>query len=71
MPDNELGAMKIIEITGVSPNGFEDAVNHAVAKAAESVKGITGVEVVHQTAEVTDGAVTRYLVTVKLSFVVK
>lgn len=71
MTDIDSGAMKIIEIMGVSPDSFEDAVNQAVSKAAESIKGITGVEVIAQSAEVKDAAVSRYLVRVKLSFIVR
>ena len=55
---------------GVSPTGFEDAIDQAVSKASESINGITGVEVIHQAAEVRDGRVVTYRVTVKLSFVV-
>jgi flavin-binding protein dodecin len=71
MTEIESGAMKIIEIMGVSPESFDDAVNQAVSKAAESIKGITGVEVISHSAEVRDGAVSRYLVRVKLSFIVR
>ena len=72
MVDNIDGsAVKIIEIMGVSTTGFEDAVNQAVAKAAESINGITSVEVVRQTATVRDGSVVRYEVTVKLAFTVR
>ncbi len=65
------GAIKIIEIMGVSPTSFQDAVDQAVMKAAESINGITGLEVMHQTAEVRDGAVSSYRVTLKLSFIVR
>lgn len=68
--DIEPGAHKIIEIMGVSPTGFEEAIEQAVSKASESINGITGVEVIHQTAEVRDGRVVTYRATVKLSFVV-
>ncbi len=68
--DIETRAHKIIEIMGVSPTGFEDAIDQAVSKASESINGITGVEVIHQAAEVRDGRVVTYRVTVKLSFVV-
>ena len=64
------GAIKVIEVIGVSDSSWEDAVAQAVAKASESVKGITGVEVVAQTARVTDGKVVQYNATVKLAFVV-
>ncbi len=64
-------AVKIIEIMGVSAKGFDDAVNNAVQKAAESINGITGVEVVKQTATIVDGRIGRYEATVKLSFTVR
>ncbi len=56
---------------GVSEESFENAVELAVAKAAESIKGITGVEVESFSARVGDGKVTQYRATVKLAFVVK
>ncbi len=67
----EKGAVKVIEIIGVSPDSFEDAVQRAVSKASESVSGITGVEVVSHTARVEDGKVTQYHATCKLAFAVK
>ncbi|MDH3471363.1 MAG: dodecin family protein [Acidimicrobiia bacterium] len=65
------GAIKVLEIIGVSDKDFEDAVKQAVAKASESVSGITGVEVTAQTAKVNDGKVTQYHATCKIAFVVK
>lgn len=64
------GAIKVIEVIGVSEKSWEDAVSQAVSKASESVKGITGVEVTAQTARVSDGKVVQYNATVKLAFVV-
>ncbi len=65
------GAVKVIEVIGISDKGFEDAVSRAVSKAAESISGITGVEVVKMNARVEDGSVTQYRATCKLAFVVK
>lgn len=67
----EKGAIKVIEVIGISDEGFEDAIHRAVAKASESVKGITGVEVVNMNAKVVDGAVSQYRVTCKLAFAVR
>ncbi|HSJ70594.1 MAG TPA: dodecin family protein [Acidimicrobiia bacterium] len=67
----DASAVKIIEIMGVSTEGFEDAIGHAVAKAAESINGITSIEVVRQGATIREGSVARYEVTVKLSFTVR
>jgi flavin-binding protein dodecin len=67
----ESGAVKVIEIIGVSTKSFEDAIDNAVKKASESVSGITGLEVVSHTARVEDGKVVRYAATCKLAFAVK
>lgn len=65
------GAVKVIEVIGISDTSFEDAVQQAVAKAAESVSGITGVEIINMNARVVDGKVTQYRAATKLAFVVK
>lgn len=67
----ESGAVKVIEVIGISTDGFEAAVESAVAKAAESVSGITGVEVQKFSARVVDGKVVQYRATVKLAFAVR
>jgi flavin-binding protein dodecin len=63
--------VKIIEIMGVSEKSFSDAVRQAVREAAESIRNITGVEVIKSTAQVEDGEILEYHVTVRLAFVVQ
>ena len=65
------GAIKVIEIIGVSTESFDNAVSNAVAKAALSISGITGVEVERLSASVRDGRITHYKATMKLAFVVR
>ncbi len=65
------GAIKVIEVIGISDESFEDAVARAVKKAAESISGITGVEVHSWNARVKDGEVVQYRASCKLAFVVK
>ena len=65
------GAIKVIEVIGISDESFDDAVKRAVAKAAESVKGITGVEVTNMNAKVKDGEISQYRVACKLAFTVR
>ncbi|NND01724.1 MAG: dodecin domain-containing protein [Acidimicrobiia bacterium] len=65
------GAVKVIEIIGVSDKGFEDAISQAVEKASESISGITGVEVTNMNARVVDGKVMQYRAACKLAFAVK
>lgn len=64
------GAIKVIEVIGVSPKSFEDAVQQAVSKASKTIKGITGCEVISQSVGIKDGKVTQYRAAVKLAFVV-
>ena len=66
----ESGAVKVIEVIGISTEGFEAAVDNAVTKAAESINGITGVEVKNLSARVDEGKVVQYRATVKLAFAV-
>ncbi|MEY4744735.1 MAG: hypothetical protein RL272_680 [Candidatus Parcubacteria bacterium] len=63
--------VKIIEILGVSPKSFEDAIAQGVSRASKTVKNITGVDVLGQTADVKNGKITEYRVDMKLAFVVE
>lgn len=67
----ESGAIKVIEVIGISTTGFEDAVQQAVSKASRSISGITGVEIVGFSAGVRDGKIVQYKADTKLAFVVK
>ena len=60
--------VKIIEIMGVSTESFSDAVRQAVGDASKTIRGISGVEVIKSTAEVADGQISEYHVTVRLAF---
>ena len=62
------GAIKVIEIIGISSNSFDDAVNQAITKASKSVKGITGFEVVKHLASVENDKITSYRVVLKVAF---
>jgi flavin-binding protein dodecin len=59
---------KILELTGSSPSGIEDAVNTALAKASESVRNMHWFEVVETRGHIEDGKVAHWQVTVKVGF---
>ena len=71
MADVQQGTIKIIELVGVSQQSFSDAVRQAVAEAAKSVRGITGVDVMQSSAKVSDGQLTEYHVNVKIAFTIE
>ncbi len=62
------GAIKVIEIIGISSKSFDDAVEQGLKKASESVKGISGFEITKHSATVTDDKITMYKVVLKLAF---
>ena len=66
-----MSTVKVVELIGMSTKNWEDAANNAIKEAAETVEGITGLEVVAQTAKVGKGKITEYRTTVKIAFLVK
>jgi flavin-binding protein dodecin len=59
---------KILELTGSSPTGIEDAVNTAIDKANESVRNMQWFEVVETRGHIQGGKVAHWQVTVKVGF---
>jgi flavin-binding protein dodecin len=66
-----MSVLKVIELVGTSPNSWEEATKNAVDKAAETVRGIVGGDVVGQNVVVADGKITEYRVDVKVAFLVE
>lgn len=63
--------VKVLELIGVSEKSYEDAISEAVERTSKTVKNITGVDVVGQSASVRDGKVTEYRANIKVAFVVE
>ena len=59
---------KTIEITGSSTDGVNQAIDRAVVKAAETIRGLDWFEVTSIRGRIADGAVAHYQVTLKLGF---
>lgn len=66
-----MSVAKVIEIISTSKVSFDDAVREGVARASDSVTDITGAWVKDQSVDVTNGKITAYKVTLKVTFVVK
>ena len=63
--------VRVIELVGVSDKSWSDAAQQAVARASETLRRITGLDVLHSTAVVRDGKIAEYHVNVKVAFVVE
>lgn len=66
-----MAVIKVIELVGTSHEGWEDAVKQVVKEASSSLREITGVDVVNQTALVENGNITEYRATVHVAFAVE
>ncbi len=63
--------VRIIELVGVSNKSWSDAAQQAVIRASETVRHVTGVDVLRSSAVVRDGKIIEYHVDVKVAFVVE
>lgn len=65
-----MSVAKIVELVGTSDKGWDDAAQAAINEAMKTLRGIRGIEVVDQTAQVEPktGKITKYRTCVKLSF---
>jgi len=59
---------KKIELVGSSPNSIEEAVQNAVAKAAQSLRNLRWFEVVETRGQIEDNKVAHWQVTIKVGF---
>jgi len=64
------GVIKIVELVGSSPSSFSDAVRNAVSTASQTIRNITGVDVLSSNASVENGEISLYKVQVKVAFLV-
>jgi flavin-binding protein dodecin len=59
---------RIAEIVGTSPNGVDDAIRNAVARANQTLRNIDWFEMTEVRGHLTDGQVADWQVTVKIGF---
>jgi dodecin len=59
---------KSVEITGSSPDGVQQAIDRAIAKASETLRQLDWFEVVGVRGALAEGAVAHYQVTLKVGF---
>jgi flavin-binding protein dodecin len=63
--------VRVIELVGVSSKSWSDAAQQAVARASQTLRHITGLDVVKSSAAVKDGKIVEYHVNVKVAFVIE
>lgn len=62
---------KVIELVASSDKSFEDAVQQGLAEAAQTLRGIHGIEVRNWTADVENNRIARYKVAMHIALAVE
>ncbi|NGY36267.1 dodecin domain-containing protein [Flavobacterium sp. XN-5] len=63
-----MSVLKVIELLASSKVSWEDAAQKAIAKASKSVKNIRSVYIKDQSAAISDGKISEYRATLKVTF---
>jgi flavin-binding protein dodecin len=61
----------VTEISAISQQGFEDAVQQSVARANKTLRKIEGCWVKDMNVMIEDGSITRYKVNLEVTFVLE
>ena len=64
-----MAVARVTKITSSSTKSFQDAIDSGLSRAAETLRGITGLVVVDQKAKVVSGKITEYRTTIEITFV--
>lgn len=66
-----MAVARVTKITASSKKGWEDAAQEGLKRAASSLRGITGFELVSHKAKIVDGKISEYRVTMEVTFILE
>lgn len=66
-----MSVARITEISASSKTSFDDAVKVGIARAAKTLKNVSGAWIKDQEVAITDGVITEYRVKLKITFVLE
>jgi dodecin len=66
-----MAVARVTKITASSKKSFEDAIHQGLDRAAKTVRGISGLEIVSQKAKVEGGKIAEYRVTMEMTFILE
>jgi len=68
---NSPAVVRVVEMVGISDRSWSDAARQIVARASETLRHVTGLDVLHSSAVVRDGKIIEYHVNARVTFVVE
>ena len=66
-----MSVARVTELSATSETSFDDAVNQAVARATQTLRGVEGAWVKDQNVLIEDGNIVGYKVNVEITFVLE
>jgi flavin-binding protein dodecin len=63
-----MAVIKTIDLVGVSSKSWRDAAVQALAEASKTIRGITAMDVLDTSCNVSDGEISEYLTHVRIKF---
>jgi flavin-binding protein dodecin len=66
-----MAVASVTKITASSTKGWEDAAREGLQRAASTLRGITGFQVISQKAKVDAGKIVEYRLTMEVTFVLE
>ncbi len=66
-----MAVARLTTITASSKKSFQEAVQDGLKRAASTLRGITGIEVISQKAKVDRGKISEYRVTMAITFILE
>lgn len=63
-----MAVIKTIDLVGVSTSSWRDAAQQALDEASKTIRGITSMDVLDTSCNVSDGTITEYLTHVRIQF---
>jgi len=67
----DMAVVKIVELIGSSPDGWEEAVGNALKEATKTIKNIKSLHVKRCTAKVENDKIVEYRAVVRVAFIVE
>lgn len=66
-----MAVASVSTITSASPQSWQEAAELGLARARQTLRGITGIRILEEKARVEDGVIVEYLVTMQVIFLLE
>ena len=66
-----MAVARVTKVTAASADGFQQAAEEGLKRATQTLRGVTGFEVISLKGKVDDGKITEYRVTLEVTFILE